>query len=428
MRQKRAVITGLGPITSIGIGKEDFIKNIYVSKSYIKKIPKDFEITYKFKSRYYIPLPEFELSAYGIFTKYENIMRMEDKIALLGTNLALKDAEFNIKEENKYFTVENISNSSVVLGIGFASIQTGFNSYFANIIENNKEIPHALRNSKIRYNRMIVPMMMTNSVASWVSIMYGLKGTSYTVSASCASGTYAIGEAYRRIKSGLDNIVITGGIECLHDEFGSIMRGFDMLGVLSDSEDGLSYPFSKSKNGFVFAEGGGCILLIEELEHALRRKAHIYAEIVNFQSNSDAYNIIQIEPSGTQIKKILKELKKDKKIDYLNSHGTGTSVNDKVEASAIKEVFGHKKEQPYINSTKGILGHTIGASGAIEAAVTVLSIDLSKIHGNVINDPIDDINIVENSAEVNIHNAISTSYGFGGHNAGILFKKWGEDE
>ncbi len=427
MKEKRVVITGIGPVTSIGIGKEDFINNLWDSKPKIKQIPEDFETNYKFKSRYYIPFPEFKLVDYGFISRHENIMRPEDKIAFLATGLALEDAGFDIRKADNLYEAESLSNAGAIIGIGFPNMQTAFDSYFANIIKNDEKKPAALRNHKIRYNRMIVPMMMPNSVVAWVSIAFGLKGFSHTINASCASATYAIGEAYQKVKDSLTNVIITGGVECLHDRYGGIMRGFDMLGVLTDSKDGLSYPFSKNKNGFIFAEGGGCILILEELEHALRRNAHIYAEIVDFQSSSDSYNIVQMNPSGTQIREMLERLTGKVKIDYLNSHGTGTAANDNVEACVIRDVFGKKQDQPHINSTKAVLGHTIGASGAIEAAVTALSIDLCKIHGNTVDHPIDDINLAEKSIELNIDYAVSTSYGFGGHNAGLLFKRWQSD-
>ena len=166
-------------------------------------------------------------------------------------------------------------------------------------------------------------------------------------------------------------------------------------------------------------------MVLEELEHATRRSAPIYAEIAGYSSNSDAHSILQIDRSGRQITKILEELKGSRTIDYLNSHGTATPLNDAVEAQAIKEVFGGSKSQPLINSTKGIIGHTIGASGALEAAVAAMSIRESTVHGNDVEDPLDDLNLVTRTMHAPIRYAISTSYGFGGHNAGLLLKRYG---
>jgi 3-oxoacyl-[acyl-carrier-protein] synthase II len=298
----------------------------------------------------------------------------------------------------------------------------------AHVISDKAEIPKALDVSKVRYNRMAVPMLMPNSVASWVSITYGLKGTSYTVNAACASGLFAIGNAYERIKHGHENIIMTGGVECVSDEFGGMMRGFDVLGVLTQAPDGIPCPFSKNSTGFLFSQGAACLLVLEEYQHARERGANIYAEIADFQSNSDAYNIVQIDPSGVQIKQLLRSLKGDHTIDYLNAHGSGTPLNDSIEAEAIAEIFGSKEHQPLINSTKGILGHTLAASGALETAVTAVAIKESKLHGNNIPDPMENLNLVHQYFQTEVKYAMSTSYGFGGHNAGILLKKCDDHE
>jgi 3-oxoacyl-[acyl-carrier-protein] synthase II len=329
-----------------------------------------------------------------------------------------------MNQVDKYFEVEGLDDCAVIIGVGMSSMQTALHSYIAHLAgdENNKTVstPH-------RYNRMVIPMLMPNSVSAWVTIMFGIKGFSYTINASCASGSYAIGEAYSRICEGRCDAAITGGVEALEEENGSIMRGFDMLTALTRSENGVPKPFSHQRSGFLFNEGAGCILILEELERARNRGANIYAEITGFESNSDGYNIAQMEPSGKSIVSMLENLSIGKKIDYINAHGTGTVPNDEIEARALKHVFGGKKDQPVINSTKGILGHSIGASGALEAAVTALSIKEAKIHGNLTKDPIDDLNLNMETIDKGIDYAISMSYGFGGHNAALLFKRYEEN-
>lgn len=423
MRKRRVVLTGIGPVSSIGIGKHDFFKNILEYKPAVSKIPKEFEINYTFKSRYYSPLAEISLSEYGFPAYYDNLTQMKDKIAILGTRLALTDAGYTISKADKNFKIKEFSDCSVIFGIGFSGLETALNSYLAHL-NIKSEDNEALRETKIRYNRMIIPSMMPNSASAWVSIIFNLNKSNYTINASCASGTYAVGEAYRKIENGSDDLILAGGIEYLHDKFGCSMRGFDMLDALTKAGDGLPRPFSNERSGFLFSEGGGCIIVLEELQHALERGARIYAELSDFRSNSDACNIIQIDPSGSQVIKLLKELKEDNKIDYFNTHGTGTQTNDEVEANAIREVFGEKQTQPYINSTKGILGHTIGASGALEIAVIALSIKQSRIHGNNISSPMKDLNLVDKTIDAEIDNALSVSYGFGGHNAGIMLRKF----
>jgi 3-oxoacyl-[acyl-carrier-protein] synthase II len=221
-------------------------------------------------------------------------------------------------------------------------------------------------------------------------------------------------------------VVLTGGVECLHDPYGAIMRGFDALGALTQSQDGHPQPFSRNHSGFLFAEGGACLLVLEELEHAHRRHAPIYAEIVDYRANSDASNIVQLDPEGKQIIRLLRELSSSGPIDYLNAHGTGTVANDTVESQAIQTVFGNRNVQPLINSTKGILGHTFGASGAIEAAVAALSVARGSIHGNLTSDPMPDLNLPLDTANTPVEQALSVSYGFGGHNGGLLFRKYHE--
>jgi 3-oxoacyl-[acyl-carrier-protein] synthase II len=202
------------------------------------------------------------------------------------------------------------------------------------------------------------------------------------------------------------------------------MRGFDSLGALTTSPNGHPQPFSKNRSGFLFSEGGCGILVLEELEHALARGANIYAEIAGCNFNTDSYSIVQIDESGNQIEKLLSEIIKDNKIEYFNAHGTGTTLNDSVEAKVIQRLFGGINDQPLINSTKSILGHSIGASSAIEAAITALSIKKQHVHPNLSSDNIDDLNLVTESRPVNINYAISASYGFGGHNSALLLKKY----
>lgn len=438
--KRRVVITGIGPAAATGVGKEDFFTSLLHMKTNISQIPPCFAEKYSFKSRYYVPRPEFSLGDGGIHKSIENMMEEATKLAVLCARLALADAGFTIEKNNKYFQVDGLDECSIILGVGMSSLQTALESYAVHIAqcyevkEDYKEYSNEERKEtqvfkgKKRYNRMVIPMLMPNAASAWISILYGLKGFNYTVNAACASGTYAIGEAYRSILYGRCNSAITGGVEALGEKSGAIMRGFDMLTVLTRAQDGIPRPFSPERSGFLFNEGAGCVLILEELQNARKRGAHIYAELVGYECSSDAYNILQIEPSGATIAELFKIITADKKIDYLNAHGTGTQINDEVEARVIQKVFGDKRDQPYINSTKGLLGHSIGASGALEAAVTALSIDNSKIHGNLIREPLDNLNLPLESIETEIKYALSASYGFGGHNAILCLKRFDENE
>jgi 3-oxoacyl-[acyl-carrier-protein] synthase II len=273
------------------------------------------------------------------------------------------------------------------------------------------------------FNRMTVPMTMPNTITSWISILFGMHGACFTVNTACSSGNYAIGEAYRKIKDGYNEIIIAGGIENFEDNTGTIMRGFDSLGALTRSPDGKPMPFSKQRSGFLFSEGAGCILILEEYERAVKRNAPIYAEIAGFESNSDAKNIVLMDEKGTDISSIIRKLSQDKTIDYINAHGTGTVLNDDIESKVIKNIFGDTSSQPLINSTKSILGHSIGASAALEAAICAMSVQRNVVHANLSVNNIDDLNIAETTTTKTINTALSLSYGFGGHNSGIVLKK-----
>ncbi len=423
--ERRVVITGIGPVTSIGIGKEEFFESMMGLKSEIRRIPEEYEKKYPFKSVYYVPAPEISLSRFGLPASVENAMERAAKFCVVGAKLALMDAGLNIVDSNKYFAVEGVKTCDVVIGIGMSSIQTALTSYVSHVFEGDRETIEKF-GLTARFNRMVIPMLMPDSASSWISILYGFKGANYTMNASCASGTCAIGEAYMRIKNGLSNAAVTGGVECLAEKYGGVMRGFDMLSTLTKSEDGNPMPFSNRRSGFLFNEGAACILLLEELESALKRGADIYAEISGYECNSDAFNIVQMDETGEQIKKLLVKIKGSTTIDYINAHGTGTVLNDDIEAKIIRDVFGDKCDQPLINSSKGILGHSIGASGALEAAITAMSIKKARVHGSRIDKPMENLNIVMESKSAKLDYALSTSYGFGGHNAAILFKRYGE--
>ncbi|HNZ07568.1 MAG TPA: beta-ketoacyl-[acyl-carrier-protein] synthase family protein [Candidatus Cloacimonadota bacterium] len=416
--KRRVVITGIGPVTSLGIGKAVFWENLLAgAKPEIGQVPACKANT---KSRVYVPFPQFSITDYGI-PAYYNFLQPEDKLAILGTKLALEDAGFVITADNKTFRVAETSDIATIIGTGFTGLETAFFSYLAHL---GLDYYCDRQHKKVSYNRMVIPLLMNNSPAAWTSILFGLKGEGYTASSSCASGTCALGQAYRHIADGYADLAISGGVENLQDENFAIFRGFDVLGALTRSESGDPQPFSQSRSGFLFAEGGGCMLVLEELDHARRRNANIYAEILAYHANCDAHNIVNIEPEGRQILALLKHLSSGRKIDYLNAHGTATLISDAIEAQVIIDCFGDRATQPLINSTKGILGHTIGGSGAIEAAVTALSVFNGKVHANQVDAPIPNLNLAMETHEMPIQTALSVSYGFGGHNAGLLLGKY----
>ncbi len=415
--ETRVVITGVGPVTSLGVGKQELMTNLFAGQTNICQLPEGYEQNYEFNSKHYVPAPEIASLEFG-GQWLSRVMGPAAQISASGAKLALLDAGVTIKEAGKYYRIEGLEDCGVILGIGFSNLEEAFTSYQAHVSSEGENTG--------KYSRMIIPKMMPNSISSWLSIIYNLSEINYTVNAACASGTYAVGEAYQKIKSGACKAVLSGGVEYLKDDSGAVMRGFDSLNTLTETETGVPMAFGAGRSGFLFNAGAGCILVLEDLESAQKRGSNIHAEIVEYEANSDAHNIVQMEKSGTQIKKLLQELVKDREIDYLNAHGTGTVLNDQVEAKVISEVFGPPEEQPLINSTKGIIGHSIGASGALEAAVTAVSLKEQKVHGNLVQEPLAGLNLAIDTEKADIEYALSTSYGFGGHNAGLVLKRWEE--
>jgi len=419
----RVVITGIGPVSSHGFGKDCFFENILNRVNKAERIPELFEENHRFKSHYYVPFTTFSLTDFNIPGYYEKLLQPEDRMAIAATKLALEDADFSLQVDKNKFYNEYLESASIVMGTGFTGLETAFHSYLSHL--NIPDISHtgSLKN-KLRFNRMIIPAMMNNSTSAWISIIFGISGTAFNMNASCASGTFAIGEAFRKIRDGYDQTVICGGVENLQESSGAVMRGFDQLSALTRTENGNPKPFTSDRSGFLFSEGGAAVLILENLEQAVSREARIYAEILDYQANTDAHNIVQIEESGKHISQILQNLRGNRKIDYLNAHGTGTEPNDRIEARMIQTLFGDKETQPLINSSKGILGHTIGASGALETALTALTLHSGFVHGMDTENCLENLNLVAETGEYELEHAITTSYGFGGHNAGLLLKRW----
>ena len=296
---RRVVITGIGPATAAGIGKEGFFNALMGMETRICEVPPWFERHYTFKSRFYVPAPTFALTDYGISKGTEAMMEEISRLSVLCTHLALEDAGFVLEKEDKYFKVKGLEKAMIIMGVGMSSLQTALDSYVDHM--KSPEAAGSGATKMARFNRMLIPMSMPNSAAAWISILFGVKGPAHTLNASCASGGMAIGEAWHGIRSGRSDIAIAGGVESLAERNGTPMRGFDMLMALTKSEDGKPGPFSNNRCGFLFCEGAGCVLILEELTHAQARGAHIYAEIAGYECASDACSIVQIEPTGEGI-------------------------------------------------------------------------------------------------------------------------------
>lgn len=453
-KERRVVVTGMGIICSIGTSIDEFWNNCLNNLSRVENIPEKWFSYSDFTSTIFSPLPEINYREFGITLGELTRLDVSTQMALATSAMALENAQ--IKKEvrnlrNNTFTLKNIDAArvAVVYGTGVGGVNTLLAGHAHQAISNHKkklieilndeqsdrlkdrlvEISHNMPIPN-RANPFIVSMIMPSACSGNISIKYGITGPSNTYCSACASGTVAIGHAYRSIKSGAVDAAITGGVEYLKDEYGSIFRGFDMVGALAVNT-GDKYkacrPFDKQHTGFLFSEGASASLILEELEHAQNRGANILGEIIGFSETCDAANIMAIEKNCTQIKRMIKNALEEAgvkswEVDYINTHGTGTIVNDEAEAQVIYDIFGKK---PLINSTKSILGHTIGASGAIEAIVALLSINDKKTHiCNNLEEPILDLNFVTTVKEYQINTVISQSFAFGGQNSILVIKKY----
>lgn len=427
-RQRRVVVTGIGMITSLGLNCNDTWEGCLNGRTNVEPIPAQWNDYHTFRSQFWTPLPKnFETER--IVTPVET--KRLDKVSILGLHAvaeALESARVDTICQDKKrgkFSLGQIEakHVGVILGTGMGGLTTALK---INIAHNTGKYDA----KALKINPFAVSMSMPNSISSNIGIRYSVKGKNLTLCASCASGTFAIGEAFSSILDGKLDMAITGGCEYLGDETGSIFRCFDTAKTLmNDKSLGVfaNRPFDKKRSGFMFSEGGAGILVIEELEHALNRGANIIAEIRGYFESFDSHNIMNIHPGGLGIQHIYDRLFsttgiKAKEIDYINTHGTSTIINDAIEAHVIDRVFG---KHPLVNSTKSLLGHSLGASGAIESIITCMSIRDSKVHiSQNLDCPIANLNFAGESLNASIRFALTQSFGFGGHNAAILFEKF----
>ena len=409
--EKRVVITGLGAISPIGNNVNDLWDGIKTGKCGIDEITA-FD-TSTFKTKLAAEVKEYDQLNY-FDAKQAKRMDRVSQFAIIAAREAFKDS--GITEENTDFEKVGIYVGS---GIGgFATIQ---NQCRINFEKGNN-----------RVSPMFIPMGICNMPAGNIAIELGLKGESLAIVTACASSTHSIGEAYRNIKHGYQDVIFAGGAEAAICETG--VAGFENMKALSSSTDKnrASIPFDKERSGFVMGEGAG-IVVLEELEHALKRGAKIYAEVVGYGASSDAYHITSPDPEASGAISAMKAAMEDGKIkpeevDYINAHGTSTHLNDSTETKAVKGALGSVSSKVKVSSTKGNTGHLLGAAGVIEAVICTKAIE-NKLVPPTINyqvpDEECDLNVVPNkTVEQEINVAMSNSLGFGGNNATLVFKKF----
>jgi len=281
-----------------------------------------------------------------------------------------------------------------------------------------------------RFHPFVASMYMQNAASAAVGVKFAITGPNVTYGMACAAGTVATGHAYRAVRGGQVDAALTGGGEYLYDEHGHNFRAFDVAGTLvRDCADPqtANRPFDQKRSGFLFSQGGAAVLVLEELEHARRRGATILAEIIGYAETFDAYSMMSMPAGGEQIERMMRLALDDAgvaagEVDYLNAHGTGTEINDRVEAETIERVFG---QRVLVNTTKSLLGHTIGASGAIEALVTALSLSRGTTHiCKNLENPVRELNFVRKVEAHDLRVGLTQSFAFGGHNAALVLRRY----
>ena len=412
--KNRVVITGLGVISPIGIGKETFWNSLSNGKSGIDYIKK-FDTT-EYSTKIAAEVKDFDAKDY-MNKKEARRMDRFTQFAVAGSHLAIDDANINLEKIDK-------DRFGVILGSGIGGIET---------FEEQKE--KLEKKGPRRVSPFFIPMMIANMAAGQIAIDLGAKGPNETVVTACASSTNAIGDAFKVLQRGDADILITGGTEASITPIS--LAGFSSMKALSTNNDNpkkASRPFDKDRDGFVMGEGSG-ILVLETLEHALKRDAKIYAEIIGYGSSCDANHITAPLEDGSGALKAMEKAINDGKvkiddIDYINAHGTSTYYNDKFETIAIKNLFKDLAYNIKVSSTKSMTGHLLGAAGGIETIATALTIDKAYIPPTINQDTKDEfcnLDYVPNKGvEYEVNYALSNSLGFGGHNATILMKKYDE--
>ncbi|MDD6472882.1 MAG: beta-ketoacyl-ACP synthase II [Bacteroidales bacterium] len=422
MELKRVVVTGLGAITPVGNSIAEMWENICNGVSGAGPIT-HFDAS-AFKTQFACEVKNFSAAEFGIDRKEARKMDIYTQYAIAAAKQAIDDSQMNLEVIDK-------NRVGVVFGVGIG----GMNTFEEEV--SNYAINGATQGPK--YNPFFIPKMIADICVGQISIMYGFHGPNYITSSACASSSNALADAYNLIRLGKANVIVSGGSEAAIVPCG--VGGFNAMHALStrnDDPQGASRPFSASRDGFVMGEGAGCIIL-EEYEHAKARGAKIYAEMVGAGMSADAHHLTASHPEGLGAKLVMKNALEDaemnpEEIDYINVHGTSTGVGDISEAMAIKDVFGEHAYKLNISSTKSMTGHLLGAAGAVEALICVLTVKNDIVPPTINHAEGDEderidynMNFTFNVAQKRTVNAaLSNTFGFGGHNACVIFKKYTE--
>ena len=414
MELKRVVVTGLGALTPIGNNKDDYWNGLVNGKS--GAAPVTYFDAEKFKTQFACEIKNFDVNDF-IDRKLAKRMDKFSQYAMVASDEAIIDAKLDVDALNKL-------RVGVIWGAGIGGLET-FQEEVLNFAQGD---------GTPRFNPFFIPKMIADIAPGNISIKYGFMGPNYTTVSACASSANSMIDALNTIRLGHCDVIITGGSEAAVTIAG--MGGFNAMHAMStrnDSPETASRPFDANRDGFVLGEGAGAIIL-EEYEHAKARGAKIYAEVVGGGLSSDAYHMTAPHPDGIGVMAVMRNClenagMKPEEVDHINTHGTSTPLGDVAELKAISEVFGSHAKNISINSTKSMTGHLLGAAGAVEAIASILALEHGIIPPTINHETVDEnidpeLNLVLNTPEKrNIKVAMSNTFGFGGHNACVLFKK-----
>lgn len=412
---RRVVVTGMGVLTPVGNTVEEFWNNLLAGKSGAGPIT--YFDTSKYDTKFACQIKGFNAQD---FMDRKLAQRTDPfaQYALAASELALRDSGIDLEKVDR-------DRIGVIIGSGIGGMGTYHKQFESLFLEKGPR----------HISPFFIPMMIADMASGRVSMRYGLKGPNYATTSACATSSHAIGDAFILLQRGDADVMLTGGSEASICEMG--IGGFNAMKAMStrnDSPETASRPFDKDRDGFVMGEGAG-ILILEERNHALKHGARIYAEIAGVGFTADAHHITEPAPGGEGAVRSMRIAIKDAgltpaDVQYVNTHGTSTPVGDKSETAAIKTVFGERAHSMAVNSTKSMIGHLLGAAGAVEAITTVLSVRQNKVHPTINRftpDPDCDLNyITDGCKNWEIEAAISNTFGFGGHNASILIRKYHE--
>ena len=411
---QRIVVTGIGVVSSVGNTIAEFWHALCSGISGISLISK-FDAS-AYKTRIAGEIKDFHITDY-ISAKEAKRLDPFCHYAIAATDQAIKQAKLDVDTINS-------ERAGIIVGTGIGGLET---------FEN--QCARLLRNGPSKISPFLIPMMIGDTAAGSLAMLYQFQGLNFSIASACATGTHTIGEAFWALQRGDIDLVISGGTEAPITPMG--VAGFAAMGAMSERNDDpqhASRPFDRNRDGFVIAEGAG-ILIMETLQHAQERSADILAEVIGYGASSDAFHMSAPHPEGTgaqqAINIAIKHAQiKHEEIDYINAHGTSTPLNDKYETKAIKNAFGEHAYNVAISSTKSLTGHALGAAGGIEAIACIKALEEGMIPGTYnyeFEDPDCDLNYVPNQTlKKNITTVLSTNFGFGGHNAALVIKKYEE--